>query len=201
MNQNGRPWYFWPIIAFVVGFLIGWLVIGWVVWPVTWTNALVQDLRADLHDQYVTMVAESYAQTGNLDQAQKRLEGWSTEQLTRIMSDAQKVLAVEDVDAARSVQSLAAALGASAGGTGAAPGQSQVPSAGCRSRFLPCDGISRDVWAVLRRGALCLSGISRPRPADFPVPALAPCPWRREHRGRRSLVRCFRNVHGACCRR
>jgi uncharacterized membrane-anchored protein YhcB (DUF1043 family) len=153
MNQNGRPWYFWPIIAFVVGFLIGWLVIGWVVWPVTWTNALVQDLRADLRDQYVTMVAESYAQTGNLDQAQKRLEGWSTEQLTRIMSDAQKVLAVEDADAALSVQSLAAALGASAGGTEAAPGQSQVPTRAAAAASSPATG------SAATFGRFCAAGL------------------------------------------
>ena len=96
MNQNGRPWYFWPLIAFVVGLLIGWLVIGWGLWPVTWTNALIQDLRPDLRNQYISMVADSYAQTGNLDQARGRLAGWSDEELARVIADAQEGLVARD---------------------------------------------------------------------------------------------------------
>jgi len=129
MNQNGRPWYFWPLIAFVVGLLIGWLVIGWVLWPVTWTNALIQDLRPDLRNQYIAMVAESYAQTGNLDQARARLTGWSAEELAQVIADAQEVLVVRDIAAARNVQSLAAAIGATAVGTSAGQGQTQTQPA------------------------------------------------------------------------
>ncbi len=63
MGINERPWYFWPLIAFIAGLLIGLVVLGWGVWPVTWTNATVQDLRPELRLQYVAMVAESYSQT------------------------------------------------------------------------------------------------------------------------------------------
>ena len=130
MNQNGRPWYFWPLITFVVGLLIGWLVIGWGLWPVTWTNALVQDLRPDLRNQYIAMVADSYAQTGNLDQARGRLSGWSDEELAQVIADAQEVLVARDIAAARNVQSLAAAVGATAGGASSGPSQAQpAPSA------------------------------------------------------------------------
>ena len=133
MNENGRPWYFWPLIAFVVGLLIGWLVIGWGLWPVTWTNALVQDLRPDLRNQYIAMVAESYAQTGNLDQARGRLSGWSDDELALVIADAQEVLVARDVAAARNVQSLAAAVGATAGGASSGQGQSQTQPASSTS--------------------------------------------------------------------
>jgi len=137
MNQNGRPWYFWPLIAFVVGLLIGWLVIGWGLWPVTWTNALIQDLRPDLRNQYISMVADSYAQTGNLDQARGRLSGWSDEELARVIADAQEVLVARDADAARNVQSLAAAIGATAGAVPSGQGQPQTqPAPGASSGAL-----------------------------------------------------------------
>lgn len=151
MNQNGRPWYFWPLIAFVVGLLIGWLVIGWGLWPVTWTNALVQDLRPDLRNQYIAMVADSYAQTGNLDQARGRLTGWSDEELAQVIADAQEVLVARDVAAARNVQSLAAAIGATAGGAASGQGQSQAQPAPAAS-----SGAS---GAVSRLRSVCTAAI------------------------------------------
>ena len=151
MNQNGRPWYFWPLIAFVVGLLIGWLVIGWGLWPVTWTNALVQDLRPDLRNQYIAMVADSYAQTGNLDQARGRLSGWPEEELAQVIADAQEVLVARDVAAARNVQSLAAAIGATAAGASSGQGQPQAQPAPAAS-----SGAS---GAVSRLGSVCTAAI------------------------------------------
>ena len=42
--RDGQPWWFLPAVAFFLGLFIGWLVIGWGVWPVTYKNALPQDL-------------------------------------------------------------------------------------------------------------------------------------------------------------
>ena len=91
--------------------LVGWLVLGWVVWPVTWTNAQLQDLRPDLRNEYVTMVAESYAQTRNLEQARARLAGWSEEDLAKDLSAAQEVFVARNLQTAQNVQDLAVALG------------------------------------------------------------------------------------------
>jgi hypothetical protein len=153
MNQNGRPWYFWPLISFVVGLLIGWLVIGWGLWPVTWTNALVQDLRPDLRNQYVTMVAESYAQTRNLDQARGRLAGWSPEDLSKVLSDVQEVQVARDIVAAQNVQDLAVAIGSTRGTTGETPGQDQTPVRPTATSSPPASGTT----SSLRR--FCTAGI------------------------------------------
>jgi hypothetical protein len=112
MAAKERPWYLWPLIAFVVGLLIGLVVLGWGVWPVTWTNATVQDLRPDLRQQYVAMVADSYAQTHNLELARQRLAGWSPQDLAQLLQDTQTVLVARDPAEAANVQALAVALNA-----------------------------------------------------------------------------------------
>lgn len=153
MNQNGRPWYFWPLIAFIVGFLIGWLVLGWGLWPVKWTNALLPDLRTDLRNQYIAMVAESYAQTGNLEQARARLAEWTPADLARAMSDLQEVLVVQDVAAARNVQNLAAALDVDMSEPGAPSGQSTVQTQTPATPSAPATGTT----SALRR--ICTAGL------------------------------------------
>ncbi len=146
MGTNERPWYFWPLIAFVVGLLIGWLVIGWGLWPVTWTNATVQDLRPDLRQDYVRMVAESYQQTGNLELAKQRLAGWSQDDLTQLLTDTQGVLVARDPAAAASVQRLSVALGANeAAQGGAVQGQQPQPTAA------PTNGGAAQQPSALRR--------------------------------------------------
>ena len=99
------------LIAFLVGLLVGWWVIGWGVWPVTWTNALPQDLRAAERDQYLIMTAESYAATGNLDLARERLAGYSQGELKRDFNVLLGRLTTENAAQAAQVQRLAAALG------------------------------------------------------------------------------------------
>jgi hypothetical protein len=129
MNQDTRPWYFWPVIAFLVGLLFGWLVIGWLVWPVEWTNAQPADLRPDLRYEYVAMVAESYGQTGNLEQARTRLAGWDETTLARDLSEAQGVLvARNNIATAQRLQELSVALGANAAAQGGQD-QAQAPAA------------------------------------------------------------------------
>ena len=153
MGTISRPWYFWAIIAFVVGLLIGLVVLGWGLFPVTWTNATVQDLRPDLRMQYVTMVAESYAQTRNLDVARQRLSGWPEEDLAKLLADTQTVLVARDPGAAANVQQLAVAIGATPGtatGGGAAPAQPPTTEQPSRLRQICAGGI----FVVVFLGAL-----------------------------------------------
>ncbi len=81
-RTSTRPWYFWPLSALLVGILIG-LIIGWGIWPVKWTNAYPQDLRAAERNEYLAMVAESYAANPNVELAQARLATWSAADLPR----------------------------------------------------------------------------------------------------------------------
>ncbi len=123
-----RPWYFWPLITFVVGLLLGWLIIGWWLWPVEWKNALPQDLAPRLQNQYLTMVAESYGANGNLQLAQDRLAGWPADELAVALGNTQEFLAATDAARAANVQLLASALSVSLGEAGVS-GAGPLPTA------------------------------------------------------------------------
>jgi hypothetical protein len=143
---RARPWYFWAVIAFVVGLLFGWLVIGWGVWPVTWRNALPQDLRAEQKYDYLTMVAESYAANGDLQLAQSRVAGWPPEDLAKSLNAVQEKYASTNASIASNVQLLASALSVSQGaGQAAAPVPTAVPAQG----RAPADGTSRSSAATI----------------------------------------------------
>lgn len=73
------------LLVFVVGLLIGLVVLGWVVFPVRWTQALPADLRAEYRDDYLRLVAESYALTGDLDAAVRRLAFWSPADMVTLL--------------------------------------------------------------------------------------------------------------------
>lgn len=157
MNQDTRPWYFWPVIAFLVGLLVGWLVIGWLVWPVKWTNAQLVDLRPDLRYEYVSMVADSYAQTRNIEQARGRLSGWSADGLAQDLSEAQGVLvARNNVAAAQNLQELAGALGADL--TAAQAGQPQ-PAATAQTQVQPTAAAADGGSSVSNLRQICTAGL------------------------------------------
>jgi hypothetical protein len=53
------------LLVFVAGFLLGWFGMGWGLWPIQYVNGDVSQLRPDLQQQYVRLVADAY--TVNLD--------------------------------------------------------------------------------------------------------------------------------------
>ncbi len=110
-THKTRPRWFWPLIAFLIGLLVGWLVIGWALWPVTWKNTLPQDLRAAERDQYLTMVAESLANSGDGALAQQRLQAWPREELAADLKRLQERLVSENSAQAAQVQTLDSTLG------------------------------------------------------------------------------------------
>ena len=109
--ENKRPSWVIPVIGFLVGLLIGWWVIGWWLWPVTWTNALPVDLKASDRDQYLLMVAESYAATRNANEARARLSSWPPDLLAEHLANLQARAASNPQQAAQ-VQALADLVGA-----------------------------------------------------------------------------------------
>ncbi len=60
------------IVGGVLGLLLG-LLMGWVIWPVQWTNATPSHLRSDFQGDYLTWVADQYANTGDLEWARAKL--------------------------------------------------------------------------------------------------------------------------------
>ncbi len=126
MNRNtteGRPSYFWPVMALLAGVLIG-LIIGWWIWPVQWTNTYPVDLRAEERDEYLAMVAESYAANRDLNLAQKRLASWPQEELAKVLTYAQERFLETDARRAEQLQLLITALNLTAG---PAPAQPAAP--------------------------------------------------------------------------
>lgn len=104
-----RQWYFWPLVALVLGLLLG-LLIGWVIWPVSYKNALPQDLRPAERDMYLSMVAESFASNSDLALARERLATWPAEELSTALNNLQDRLMDTDARLANDVQILASSL-------------------------------------------------------------------------------------------
>jgi hypothetical protein len=108
-SSRTRSWYLWAIVALVAGLVIG-LIIAWGIWPVSYQNSLPQDLRPIERDNYLSMVAESYGATGDLQLAQTRLETWPSEDLATALANLQERLMTIDPEAASQVEALASAL-------------------------------------------------------------------------------------------
>jgi hypothetical protein len=95
-------------LVFVVGLLIGLVVLGWVVFPVRWTQALPSDLRTDYRDDYLRLVADSYALTGDLDAAVERLRFWKPADMVTLLGQLSlEAEAQEDTMAALRLRRLA----------------------------------------------------------------------------------------------
>lgn len=65
------------ILGVVLGLLLG-LIIGWGLWPVQWSDATPQVLRADLQDDYMRMIIDSYNRTGDINRAAQRWDDLGT---------------------------------------------------------------------------------------------------------------------------
>jgi hypothetical protein len=143
------------LIGFLIGLLIGWWVIGWGLWPVQWTNALPPDLRAAERDEYLLMVAESYAATRNAEVARSRLSSWSPQALSQDLSNLQARVASNPQQAVQ-VLALSELVGATktAGPGGQAPGAGPVATP--RPGATPSSTTGADAVATLRTVGMLL---------------------------------------------
>jgi hypothetical protein len=67
------PWV--PLVlAFVAGLVIGLPILGWWIWPVQWVDAEPRDLRADLKQDFLCLVVDSYAANGDVPLAMQRMQ-------------------------------------------------------------------------------------------------------------------------------
>ena len=159
--QKSRPSWVLPVIGFLIGMLIGWWVIGWGIWPVQWTNALPPDLRAAERDEYLTMVAESYAASRNADVAKGRLATWSPQALSQDLSNLQTRVASNPQLAAQ-VLALSQLVGA---GSSTAPG-AQAPGKAAPPAARPGTAPScSDRGGYGRDAAHCRHGLAVAAPA------------------------------------
>ncbi len=156
MSNNGaneRPAWLIPAICFLVGLLIGWWAIGWGLWPVKWTNALPVDLRAEERDQYLTMVAESYAATRNADLARERLKSWPADELAQHLANLQQRVGPNTPQAAQ-VQALAELMAVAKPPAAGPQTPTKAPTPAGRPTPAPAAGV--DFGAVLRGVAMIL---------------------------------------------
>jgi len=90
LDLIGRKTLIGVALGFIIGLLIGWMLLGWVIFPVEWTDAAPYDLAPWYKEVYLSLVADSYALTGNIDLVKVRLEGWPPEELDEVLSRLQE---------------------------------------------------------------------------------------------------------------
>lgn len=99
-------------ISFILG-IAGGLYYAWNINPVAYVDAAPSSLRQDFQSDYITLIAASYAATGELDRAQVRLSIFSLDDLGSYLGRlAQNRLAEGRPESeARALAMLAAAVG------------------------------------------------------------------------------------------
>lgn len=116
------------LLAFIVGTLFGWWALGWGLFPVEYKDADPHGLSQSYKEQYIAAVADSYAINQDAALARQRLQSFSPDELSAIVSqmkaDAQRDRKDQQ---AVSLQRLADGLGVrlAAGGT-PAPGVTAI---------------------------------------------------------------------------
>ncbi len=184
MNQNNSRKLFVGLAVGVVfglgvGLIVG-LVFAYQIAPVQWTNAGPQDLRADYAAYYWEMVAESYAQHGNLEKAQTQLGEWNDEKRKEALERAY-------IESSPQVQMYLDSLQAKIGTTSVEPAETPVAGAtpteatgdqppaegGGISAFLPTLAVIFLVIFVLVIASLLVMRMRRRRSAPETVEAIA----------------------------
>ncbi len=62
------------LLLFLIGFVLGWLLIGWGIWPVKWEGeSYPNELWQEDKEEFLTMVADSYALNKDMARAKARL--------------------------------------------------------------------------------------------------------------------------------
>ncbi len=88
-GQITTPVWIGAGVGLVIGLIIG-LIIAWGLWPAEFVDAPVSKLRNDLKRDYLVMAIQSYSQTNNAAEAQRRWEDIgpdNTERLTEITAN------------------------------------------------------------------------------------------------------------------
>jgi hypothetical protein len=98
--------------ALVVGLIVG-LVIGWVIWPVSLSSVAPVDLHTGYRDYYLSMVADEYSVTHDLNLAKTMLgadrDRWSSKDIAAALRNLSKTSANK-----AQIEALAADLESSA---------------------------------------------------------------------------------------
>lgn len=85
--QTGKRKINWKItsVAILFGLAVG-IIYGWVIDPIEWVDAGTQHLRADLQEDYVRMIIDSYSLNDNEDLAIYRLNELGLEKSAELLA-------------------------------------------------------------------------------------------------------------------
>lgn len=101
-------WYL--VTGLILGLVLG-LAYTWLVNPVIYRNTAPANLDETSKDIYRSLIAQVYAQTGNLERAVHRLELLEDEQVVLVLgSQAQRALAADHQEEAHALALLASHL-------------------------------------------------------------------------------------------
>lgn len=102
------------VIGLMAGAVVG-LLVGWVFWPVKFVDTTIADLAPEHKEEYVLLVAYTYALDGDLDKAVARLELLDVPNINQWLSALIDTYILEgrDVNDIRALVTLADALGVS----------------------------------------------------------------------------------------
>ena len=118
-------------VAFVLGLIIGLPILGWFVFPVEWVDASPSDLTGGFQQEYVQLVADSYALNQNVDLARQRIS-YLGDGADKALQTA--LLSSQGADKLR-IDNMAAAIGSPAAG-GQLPGGQPEAAPSLLSRVL-----------------------------------------------------------------
>ncbi len=108
----GQTSLIWGALPFLLGLLTGWLLIGWLLWPVEYYDTDPPDLRLGHKENYLSLVAESYSLNQDEGLARERLEGFSQEEIERLLSHlVERYEEAGDLVGAQRVRDLACGVG------------------------------------------------------------------------------------------
>jgi hypothetical protein len=136
--------------ALVVGLIVG-LVIGWVILPVSLSSVAPVDLQTGYRDFYLSMVANEYSVTHDLDQAKRMLgadhDRWSSKDIATALNNLAKTSANK-----AQLEALATALGGAPAPAAKPPATSGTnwPLVGCLGLLLVLLIVAGAVWLLPR---------------------------------------------------
>ncbi len=116
MAAMRRVWgtLFLALLGLGLGVALG-LYIGWIEWPVEYFDTEISDLKDVYQADYVLMVSDAYAVTGDLDAARERLSRLGVPDVAALVTSHVEVALAGGGDEAQigRLARLAAALGTS----------------------------------------------------------------------------------------
>jgi hypothetical protein len=105
--QTGKRKIDWKAtsVAILFGLVVG-IVYAWVINPIEWVDAGTQHLRADLQEDYVRMVIDSYSLNDNQDLAVYRLNELGLERSAELLALIANNPSSQDIERVQQLRSL-----------------------------------------------------------------------------------------------